>query len=212
MFSTAKVVPAKKPTTKKAAAEALKVEGLEGYAAVCAAIKALEARKEIFESKVKGTMAEIFVENGIAKGKKPENLKAVEGAAEGSLQLRLRSSASKLSEEEVELLADNDIPYETVTVVEDTFIINPEYATDMKLLGKIEEALKKVKGIPADFIMKQEGVAKNIVTEDSLDAIFKTNERTAAALLPLVSCMAIRSKVNGDFMPIIDRIMEEEEA
>jgi hypothetical protein len=211
MFANAPVA-AKKPTAKKGKTkEQIEMKGLEAYAALCAAMEALKGQKEVYEAQLKAEMADKFVADGCAAGRKPESFDAFEGTATGSMQLRARMSRSYLTEEECEILDDANVPYTLDVKVEETFVINPAYATDAKLLAKVEEALKKVKGLPEDFIQRQQGESHNIVTEDSIAAVFKKPVKQAAKLLPVVTCLAIRAKITGDFMPVIDAIMADEQ-
>lgn len=207
MFANATVVPAKKTAAKGAIKNTVEMDGLEEYAALEAAMKALKGHQTSFKSKLLVEMGDRFCKDGCKLSQKPESFDAVDGAASGNMQFRIRSSASPLSEEEQEILTDNDIPFGDNTKIEETFIINPAYAADMDLLAKVEAALSKVKGLPADFIQKQEGHATKIITDESLSAVFKKPVHEAAILLPLVSTLAIKAKIGGDFMPVIDRIM-----
>jgi hypothetical protein len=213
MFSTAKPIAAAKPAKKAAKTSKVVMEGLERYAVLDAAMKTFKARQEIYETKLKNAMAKIFVATGCKDGKKPSSFNAEEGIGQGSMQLKLRGAGSKLSDEEAEILDDEKIPYETIKVVEETFVINPEYAGNMELLGAIEAALKKakIKNLPEDLFMRQEGVEKRIVTEDSIEAVFALPEKKAARLLPLVTCLAIRPKVTGEFGGILEEILAEGE-
>ncbi len=45
------------------------------------------------------------------------------------------------------LLTDNDIPVETQTQTVETFVINPNYIGDSKLLEKVSKPVKKVPGV-----------------------------------------------------------------
>lgn len=208
MFTDAKPAAPKTGKGKKAPEARIHMPGLEGYAALCSAIDALEAQKKVLEGQIKAEMGEMFVRDGCAAQSQPANYKAEEGLAKASLQLRLRSSKSILSEAECELLSDENIPYDLSVEVEDTFVINPEFATDMKLLAKVEEALKTVKGLPEDFIQKQVGKSHYVATKESIAAVFKKPVKKASVLLPVVTTLAIRANIEGDYMPIIDKLME----
>jgi hypothetical protein len=212
MFSNAPVAVAKKPAKGKPTKVQVEMDGLEEYAALCAAVEALQGQKAVFEAKLKSEMSDRFIAIGCKEKRKPESFDAIDGNAHGNMQLRLRSSRSALTVDECEILDDENIPYTLDVKVEETFIINPEYAGDMKLLGKVEEALKSVKGLPDDFIQKQVGEKSNIATDESITAVFGKEPKKAAKLLPLVTCLAIRAKIKGNFMPVIDRLMEGADA
>lgn len=194
MFDSTKKVAAPKSKAKATKTEVL-TPGLQDYAAIVAAEKALGALKATTGEMVKSQM---FVEMGVAKGGRPDSYTGIEGAATASLELRARASTSALSAEEVELLNEKGIPTQEIVATVETFIINPAYAEDASLLAKIEKALKSVKGIPEDLFLKQDGTSKTVLAEGALDAVFKHDADTIADLLPVTSVMAIKPKLATD--------------
>lgn len=197
MFDTTKKVAT---ATKAKAKTKLEVQtpGLQDYAAIDAAIKALTALKETTGAAIKSQMLDQFVELGAATKTRPESYTGIEGEATASLELRARASSSALSVDEVELLTEKGIPTQVVTATVETFIINPAYAEDPAVLAKIEKALKSVKGIPEDLFLKQDGQSKTVLAENALDAVFKHDEDTIADLLSITSVMAIKPKLATD--------------
>lgn len=209
LFKNAKTIKAPATKGRKAEAETVEIKGMERYAAIKAAIDTLTALAGVEEAAIKALMATRFVQQGCAPEKqcRPDNFKGIEGTAEGSCQLKIRSTASVLSEDEQKLLAQHEIPFERVIKTQEAFLINPAYTNNMALLAKVEEALEGVE-LPEDFLMKQEEVSVPVVTEESMNAVFKKDSATAEILLPVVTTMAIRPKIEGDFWAILDEVMQ----
>ena len=212
VFATAPKVAAKPKAKKADTSDRVLIAGLEELASIDAAMKSLKAMKDTVEAEVKMHQKAHFVEAGLAAGKRPANFKGYEGIAVASCELRARSSASPLSEEEQALLEEHGIPVTKVDTTVETFIINPQYLNDSALLEKVGNVIGKIKDLPADFIMKQEAVSKYIVAEDGLDKLFalpleKGNPDLAAAnranlvstLIPIVGTLAIKPTI-GDKM------------
>jgi hypothetical protein len=206
MFSNAPVAEAKKPAKAKAKTEYVPTPGLELFAALCAVEKNILAQKAVVRTDIDATAMERFIDEGMRRGVLPESYKGAEGKATGSIQLRCRSSASGLSEDEQALLEENNIPLDRNVQREETFIINPAYADlsdeqNAAMLQKVELALSKL-GLPADFIQRQTAVEKVIATEESINAVFKLKDRaTVEALVPLVTCQALRPTLSADANP-----------
>lgn len=211
MFDNAKTVKAAKPA--KAGKEKVEVEtaGLEEYAALDAAIKALTALRDSAGGNIKSAMLDYYAAEGVRLGTKPDSYTGVEGTARASMELRVKASNIALSADEVELLTTHNIPTQTVVATVETFIINPDYATDGEMLGKIEKALKSVKGIPADLFMKQEEVSKTVMGEGALNAVFKHDVDTALDLLGVCGVPAIKAVLATDdvaqALKIVDRVI-----
>lgn len=207
LFASAKTIEKTAPKSRKPAAKKVEMTNLEKLAAIDAAMKALKGLKETYETSVKGAMSEHFVTQGCAIKSRPENFEGVDGDATGSCQLKLRSSASVLTADDVALLKDHSVPFEVIETTAEAFFINPTYTNDMELLGKVEVALSKV-DLPGDFLMKQERETKSVASDESLDAVFTKSPALAAELLPVVSVLAIRPKIADDkFWSILDGIM-----
>jgi len=199
MFDNAKTV--KTGTKAKATKEFINIPGLLVSAGLDVVIKSLTALKKSKDAEIKETMMGLFAAKGVETGKRPESFRGQDGAAEASCELRIRSSASALTEDEITLLASKNIPTETVVDTVETFVINPEYLADAKIMGAIEKALKGVKGIPEDLFLKQEGKSKTVVGEGAFDALFSAKGITveeALDLLPLISVPAIKPTLKDD--------------
>ncbi len=211
LFANAQKIEAPKSKGRKAEVATVEVKGLERFAALKAASDSIAALMAVEEVEIKSAMADHFIETGRDIQRKPENFEGVEGNATASCQLKIRSSASVLSEDEQTLLTKNKIPFGEIVKQEEAFLINPRYTNDMALLALVEEALSKVK-LPADFLMKQEKQVVKVATPDSIDAVFAKSKIDAETLLPVVTVLAIKAKIEGEFWGILDDIMNPEEA
>ena len=195
IFSQAKALPEPKTKAKTKANDGVEVKGLEDYALIDALIKSLGAVKDTLAVAIKDESRELFV--SVKDKKRPPNLKAYDGDATASIQLQKRSTRSPLSTDEVELLTEHGIPYDTVEDRAETFVINPSYANDGALLGKIDKALKGVKGLPDDFILKQTSISKHVVSDESILTMF--DKELARDLVDTLCTLAVKpSLANPD--------------
>jgi hypothetical protein len=198
MFAAATTVTTKKPAKATKKAETVSVPGMLAYASVCAAITALGGLKATLEGRVKGTMLDHFIKVGMERKSRPDNFEGTEGVATASCQLKVRGGNSPLKPEEVEILNKHDIPVTLIDEVEECFIINPAYKDDQKLLEQVSKALQGVKGLPADFIMKQEQ-KKAVANEDAMNAVFKLADADLVRdLMPLVAIPSVRPTLEGE--------------
>jgi hypothetical protein len=219
MFDAKKTV---KTDTKAKQAEKVEIAmaGLEAVAALDAVIKSLTALKDSKALEVKDLMRVEFIAAGLKSKSKPESFRGRDGAASASCELRNRASTSPLTDDEIALLAQYNIPVQKLTATVDTFVINPDYIEDMTIMSKIEKALKPVKGIPEDLFLKQEGKSKTVVADTAMDILFKTDRLTVETVLPLISVPAIKPKMDSDDLAaafaivekLITPVQDEEEA
>ncbi len=196
MFDKAKKVEPKQAKGKKSKGREVQVKGLNELASIKAVLAALEGLAITTEAQIKAQMAEEFVTEGCAIGRRPENFKGIDLGATASCQIRKRSSKSVLSEGEVELLEANGVTYETIDDVEDTFVINPAYSGDSDLLEKISKKLATIKGLPEDFIQHQEGKSRRVASDASVQEIFTLKPEVTNELLDVVATLAIRCKLD----------------
>lgn len=195
-----------KKGSAKPKADAVTIDGLEDLAIVNAVMKQLETLQSTLKSEVNDQMLDHFVETGLEAGKKPANFPGADTNAEGSMQLRKRTSRSALSASDVELLSELGISYDESP--DSMFYINKKYAGDDALLEKVSKALDKVKGIPTDFI--EATATKYVVTDDSIDELFKlglANNKTREAL-QVVGTLASRIKYLGDHDELMDKLSD----
>jgi hypothetical protein len=201
-FTNAAVVTQTKPPPKKPTVKEVVIEGMEELAALKQLKKSVDGAIEIKEAAIKLLIKNQFVEDGCRMEMRPPNFKAVEGLGEASCQLRARSINSALSEEEIELFRQHDIPMEEIHSVETCFRFNPKYTGDMDLLNRIDRQLSRVKDVPDDLIEKQEGISRWVAAEGALDALFKKGHIIVRQLLESAGTLAMRAKFNH---PSLDR-------
>jgi len=209
-FDSAKSINTKITKSKKPEVEEVQLNGLEQYASVDVVIKSLTAIQKTMGLDLKDAMVTHFAKIGVDKKTRPNNFRGVEGGASASCELRARSSASALTEEEIDLLNLNNIPTEVVVDTVETLVFNPAYLSDPVMMGKIEEALKKVKGLPEDVIMRQEGRTKTVVGEGAFEALFSRDitPEDAEALLPVIAVPAIKPTLQNDGLAMAFRVAQ----
>lgn len=195
MFANATILAPVKTAKGKAEKKQIPIDGLLAYAQIGAAIKALEALQASYEPQVKGTaFAEMLM---LAGNSKPESFTGVEGIATGSMEFRKRGTNSPLKEEEQALLQTHGINPHKEVLCQALFAINPKYAADGALLGKVEKALAKI--VPEDFIVQQAEKSKMVVTEANVDEVFaarpKLNRDEFEELVKVVITQAVKPKL-----------------
>lgn len=196
LFENAPLAPVRQKARKRPETETVELAGVEKLAAVRVLLKALQDAEERLSTTVRQEIIDRFVEKGLEQGKRPANFKAVDGLAEASCQLQLRSSP--LNYEEVNLLEQRDIPTEEVHVREETYVINPAYRNDQALLKRVSAALSKVQGLPTDFIQLQRET-QHKASPETLDALFRQGRETVQALLCTVATPACKPTLEVDF-------------
>lgn len=196
-FDKAEAVKTGAKKSAKPAKEQVVLAGLEEVAALDAVIKALTAIHVTKAAEVKTAMTERFAAEGTRLGKRPENFRGIEGDASASCELRARAVTSPLKPEELIACKENKISYTEVVDTVATYVINPEYLTNMEIMSAVEEALKSAKGIPSDLFQKQEGKSKIVVADTAFDELFdpkvKRSVATVETLLGIVGVPAIKA-------------------
>lgn len=191
LFANAKAVAPTKSAAKKATKTEVTLVGLEQVAQIDALLKALTAAKATLEADVKASAFTYFFDEAHASGKRPENFRGVEGTASASIEMRKRSTASALSDEEVTLFEQHGLKVEKAISVQKLFGINPAYAGDDKMLEAVSTAIAKI--VPADFIVVQEEKSKNVVGEETMEQAFKI--KAPREIIEAISVMAIKPKL-----------------
>jgi hypothetical protein len=175
------------------AKDQIEVPGLENYAAIDYLIKALETLKKQKSAEiVDTTLAKYFAEKGALSKLQPDNPEGTEGLGSASCELRKRSSASPLKDEEIALVELAKLPVAEVT----KFSVNEDYIGNDEILERVSKALSKDKEIPADFFTAKTTVQ---VTDETLKALFLKPEAEIEALSKIVGTYALKPKFDGDF-------------
>ena len=145
--------------------------------------KLIEEQIKIRRPEVDDEVREIFVENGLSSGLKPDSFLGVSDNASVHAVLSKRSTASKITAEQKALLDDAGLTacYEEKVVVEpidECFILNSKILGDRKKMGALSKALNdagltEIDGEP--ILMLQEGreaVTSNVVADKAIDLAF----------------------------------------
>lgn len=193
MFSNAKSIGAKPTANKKSDKAQHVIAGIADLALLNALIASATAMAKTMEADIKSRGFDIFMES---KGStRPSSFNGTDKFATCSVEMRKRGTNSALNDEEVATLRSAGVePFKQV-ITQELFAINPKYAEDMTLLGKVEKALAKI--VPEDFIVKQEGVSKFVVSDEMLDTAFK--QAGTDAVLQIMTTMALKPKLNEEY-------------
>lgn len=201
MFKNAQPIAETKKKSGKAEKEVVSITGLEDYAQVDALLKALEGVKKSLEQEIKAQGMEIFF-NKIA-GRKPENFRAEEGQANASFEFRKRTSRSELSEDEINMFKHYGVTVGEEELSREMFGINPAYASNEQLLGRVEAALKDI--VPADFIVLQPKRVKYIVSDETVDTAFRLG--CPKEVIEAVTTLAVKPKLQDTNLgKVIDHV------
>lgn len=200
MFKDAPVLANKaKAPKKKDDKKEVAMVGLYDYAMVDGLVKNLDTVHKTIARMLKNTARDLFIKDG--KNGKPDNFRGIEDTATASVELRRRGANAPLTPEERLDLDEAGIPYGKVVDVTATFVINPEYLEDVGLMKRVEKALEAVKGLPDDFILKQEAVTRYVATDETLDEVLKK----APDLIATTAIIALKPKVeNFDITKALD--------
>lgn len=203
LFDNAKAINTVAPKGKADKKVQVTLPGLLQYAEIDALIKSLEGIKTSLGQTVKAEGFDHFFAEAQKTGTRPENFRGVEGIASASIEMRKRSTASALSVEEQELFAKNKLPTQKVVSVQKLFGINPEFATDSKLLEKVSVALAGI--VPDNFIVVQEEQSKVVVNEETMDAAFA--QKAPREIIEAITVMSIKPKLEStDLAQIIEDV------
>lgn len=194
MFSTAKSIDSKPTAKAKKEKETVEMTGVKDLALLHALIKNATAMAETMEADLKSRGFEHFM--SLKGSTRPSSFVGADGPATCSVEMRKRGTNSKLNDEEVAALRSAGIePFEQV-VTQELFAINPKYAEDSKLLATVEKKLAGV--VPEDFIVKQDGVSKMVVSDEMLDEAFKSG-KVGDSLIAIMTTMALKPKLGAEY-------------
>ena len=190
---------AKTPKGRKEERKVVSMKGAERIAHLDQIIKVAtqvrEKEEEVFTERVR---SEFMKEIRRTKGEKPEAFNAVEGHATINCSFRRRSLASALNEKEQQLLNEAGVDFKKEVITPELYGINPAYATDEKIMMRVERALASL-GLPTDFFVKQEETSKFIIDENSLKHALKIKD---VEIIKLATTIALK--------PVLDEIVPAE--
>jgi hypothetical protein len=176
---------------KKGKAERIVVAGLAEYTDFAVLERAMKEEKAGSYDELRENVISQFIQLGAAEKVRPANFTGIEGLARASCELKDRSSASPITNEEAALLDKHGIPTETVGTAA-TYAINPAYVGNAELLEKVSKALSKIEGMPADFLLPQASTQKVVVGEGAIDKLFEKKPAVIRELIDIVAQIAIR--------------------
>ena len=203
LFKTAKATAAPKAASKKSDKDEVALKGLQQLAEIDALMKALAGMKTTLEASVKADAFDHFFGVAQATAKRPDNFRGIDGIASASIEMRKRSTASALSEEEIALFEEHGLKVEKVVAVQKLFGINPAYASDDALLEKVSAAIESF--VPADFIVVQEEKSKMVVGEATIEQAFA--DKAPREIIEAITVMAVKPKLETtDIAQIMDDV------
>jgi hypothetical protein len=172
----------------------LKIAGLHQLTLLDALIKQASAMQATLKSEINAVGFEKFVSLS-GQAERPSSFEGIDGHSTASVEVRKRSSGSVLTDEEVEILTEAGIEAQTKIIQPHLFAINPKYAANEALLGKVEKALSKI--VPEDFISQQQEVSRKVVSDEMLDNAFRG--KASEQILAILTTMALKPKLSESY-------------
>jgi hypothetical protein len=210
MFMNAKKLPATATQVRGKPAKIVdQIEGLACVAALDTVVKAIEALLEDKKAELREAASALLIQRGLARGTRPDSLTLAEDEeATGKAVLKRRSTTSPLSQDELEALAGLtgaivtlDDEGELITAIEgyaetiekspEMLAINPAYAQDEAILMKLDLAVRGVKGLPDDLVIRVPAESRTVVADAALDSLFALDRDTAEQVFPIVAGVSI---------------------
>lgn len=191
-FLAAPKVATPPPTSKKPKTVNYPMPNVKKIGALDWLITAAESVMELFMMDLKKAMVSKFITDGCALKSKPSNFMGEEDGSTASCQLRRRSSSSHLTEDEVERCTELKITLGEKTLTEERYIFNPILLNQYG--PQIEEALKKIPGLPANIIEHQTERKVYVSTDDAIEAAFKLTPLKCLSVLPILTTLAVSPK------------------
>ena len=203
------------PTTEEKQTKAVEINDLHLLTSLGIVITAVQTLYATVEGKVKGIVADKFIELGTASKHQPKNFEGVDGDARASCQLRKRVSRSALTEEQVAFCTKHGISTQEEVKQEEKYAVNEKYHEDQATLEKASKCLVKA-GLPEDFIVLQPKIATMGTTKTSIEEVFAKvpNRDDIRVLLDIVSTLALGLKLEGgdvrEAIKTVTKILESE--
>jgi hypothetical protein len=196
MFKKAAKIDSKPTAKVKKEKEQIEISGLRQLTLLDALIKQATAMQATLKAEVNAAGFEKFAAMAGGGNTRPSSFEGVDGEyVTASVEVRKRSAASVLTEDEVKVLREHDIEPFTQVTTQHLFAINPKYAGDEALLGRVEKAIEKI--VPEDFIVEQDEVSRQVVSDDMLDMAFKTGK--PSEVLAMMVTMAVKPKLSAEY-------------
>jgi len=194
---TATVKVAKSKADKR---EVYNIPALDRLSATRAMIATLETLSEQFEGEVKEASMDILVGLALKTGKKPETFNLVADKSTGQFQLRKRSSASALTDDELALAKALGIPTVENTKVEERYVFNPDVLADQVVMAKISKALTRIPELAGMCIVQhQEAIKTTIIADGALEVAcgLKSQDKIVTAL-GIAAVQAVKTSFDSE--------------
>ena len=196
LFAKATKIAPKATGKAKTDKKEIAIAGIQSLAEIKAMMTSLEAAAKTIETEIKtaGFAEFLAMETTV----RPESFKGTDGLATASVEMRKRGTNSALNGDECNVLEQLGLkPFKQVITTE-MFGINPVFAADKTLMGKVSKALEKI--VPEGFIVLQEEASKMVVDDTLLDAAFKlVDEDKRKVALEIVTTMALKPKLDAEY-------------
>lgn len=201
VFDTATKLPTTGDTAKGKTAKAgtVPIKGLRNYLMAHAVAEGYKALATTFAAIPKTAGFKYFASK-VGNGK-PVNIYGVDGDDEASVQLKRRDTRQPLTTEEAGLLKANDIPVGEIETVPEGYFVNPKYY----------QLLETFKNLPDDFLLYQQREVKDIVIDDTINAIF-TKKEHIEKFLTMTTNVVINGKFKGTMKMALAAMQEFAEA
>lgn len=206
IFDMAPTVATKPAKGKKSDKQEIPIDGLAEHCGYDAIIKTVKTLAETTKDHIVDQIDEHFVTRGLIEHKRPENFRGVEGTASASCEARKRTALSALDDTQVSILERHGVPFDVVSDQVETFIFNPDYLTDAKVMGKASAALLAA-GLPADIIQKQVGAKKRVISDASVDKLFQLDEPGLRECFRIVMTPAVKPSADVDIFKAIASVV-----
>lgn len=200
IFGAAKKVDPATLKPKTDGARKVQTDGLLPYASICAVAEALDGLKTLYRDQLDSQMADEFLTDGCNIKHRPKNYSGVDGVAEASMQLRKKSSRSKLTADQIARLKKAGVKLE----IKERYVFNNDLLSE-EVLALLEKATSKVSGIPEGLVELVEDVS---IPDEALNQIFQHPQKETRELMDIVTTLAMRPKVKEDFADTVARVGE----
>ena len=169
------------------------------YKTVDTLVKSLTAIQKTTGTTIKQAgVDQYYIPKGIEHNAVPPNFKVKERGHVLTVILGKRADSSPLSDDELKILVENDLPFAENVTQEGALLLNTEVLTQDVLLA-LQAIIGKHPELPTNLITVQQKRITHVTTDKTLPALFakkfKPTERAAKIreLLPLISTLSLKA-------------------
>jgi len=197
IFKNAETIPTESKK-KKESMPVVDINGIEIISAINSVIGYLNKIKADQENKTKDEILNCFVESVTASKARPKSFEGIDGDVSATCMFKMKPKNSAISGDDAKVLKKYRVGTTTVDKGVTTYLINPKYATNEKLLEKISKTLLDNPFLPQDLFLKQEPSTSIIIDQENVDAVWKKSKSALTALLPVIGTIAIKTTKGTD--------------